>query len=80
MRARKAGLQNIPQPSSVSKSGALAPEWRFGTSLGRQKFSQTLRKKVNFRLFGKKSWESIKMNFFPQVFSYYGKNCHIKMQ
>ena len=37
--------------SSVSKCGALAPEWRFGTSLWRQKFSQALRKKVFFLYF-----------------------------
>ena len=35
-------------PASVSNCGALAPEWRFGTSLWRQKFSQAPRKKVYY--------------------------------
>ena len=37
---------DFPVPSSVSKCGALAPEWRFGNSLWRQKLSQAPRKLV----------------------------------
>ena len=69
---------------SVSNSAALAPEWRFGNSLWRQKFSQALRKNcfliiflANLKNYPGKSWE---LHFFFLILSWFGKNCHIKMQ
>ena len=71
MRTSRAFFTYFLLFTSVSNCGALAPEWRFGNSLWRQKLSQAPRKKVNFSVFScilyqfeELSWEIIKIKFF----------------